>query len=200
MRFHDTRILFSRVNQLTVLVTSDQKPDFRAIQRLPVGRWGFERTPWLSRPKAGLHQWDKFWAPPTTRLDSTLSTRPDAKVSAGWRFWHVLPPIRTRISIASDLSIPLGHAKSPGPLSGSHQKSLKIVAAFVNFGAKSHLRSELGSDLDQQEDFWSLSHDLGASRGVLKNYLGFWNIRKWQIPIQFKHFYIGIPRFSVPIR
>ena len=85
---------------------------------------------------------------------STLdSTRPDAKVSAGWRFWHALPPIRTRISIASDLSIPLGHAKSPGPLSGSHQKSLKIVAAFVNFGAKSHLRSELGSDLDQQEDF-----------------------------------------------
>ena len=77
----------------------------------------------------------------------------DAKVSAGWRFWHALPPIRTRISIASDLSIPLGHAKSPGPLSGSHQKVFKIVAAFVNFGAKSHLRSELGSDLDQQEDF-----------------------------------------------
>ena len=78
---------------------------------------------------------------------STLSTldslsRPDAKVSAGWRFWHALPPIRTRISIASDLSIPLGHAKSPGPLSGSHQKSLKTQAAFANFGAK--LNVDLG--------------------------------------------------------
>ena len=77
----------------------------------------------------------------------------DTNFRSVWRFWHALPLIRTGISIASDLIIPLAHAKSPGPLSGSHQKVLKIVAAFVNFGAKSHLRSELGSDLDQQEDF-----------------------------------------------
>ena len=80
----------------------------------------------------------------TTRRDD------DTNFRSVWRFWHALPLIRTRISIASDLSIPLARAKSPGPLSGSHQKSLKIVAAFGNFGAKSHLRSELGSDLDNQ--------------------------------------------------
>ena len=66
----------------------------------------------------------------------------DTNFRSVWRFWHVLPLIRTRISIASDLSIPLGHAKSPGPLSGSHQKSLKIQAAFANFGAK--LNVDLG--------------------------------------------------------
>ena len=60
---------------------------------------------------------------------------------------------KIEISIASDLSIPLAHAKSPGTISGSHQKSLKTQAAFANFGAKSHHRSELGSDLDQQEHF-----------------------------------------------
>ena len=74
--------------------------------------------------------------------DYATPRRDDTNFRSVWRFWHVLPLIRTRIPIASDLRIPLAHAKSLGPFSGSHQKSLKIQAAFANFGAK--LNVDLG--------------------------------------------------------